>query len=53
MNAVQNGSGVDSKKVRVKKPKMPKVTVVEAVSKINLDDLRAFLVDITMSDWLI
>ena len=53
MNAVQNGSGVDSKKVKVKKPKKPKVTVAEAASKIDLDDLRAFLADITVSDWLI
>ena len=53
MNVVQNGSGVDSKKVKVKKPKKPKVTVVEAALKIYLDDLRDFLADITVSDWLI
>ena len=53
VNAVQNGGGVDSKKVKVKKPKKPKVNVVEAASKIDLDDLGAFLVNITVSDWLI
>ena len=53
VNAVQNGGGVDSKKVKVKKLKKPKVTVAEAASKIDLDDLRAFLADITVSDWLI
>ncbi|KAL5573875.1 hypothetical protein UlMin_023472 [Ulmus minor] len=49
VNAVQNGGGVDSKKMKVKKLKKPKVTVAEAASKIDLDDLGAFLADITAS----
>ena len=42
VNVVQNGSIVDLKKVKVKKPKKPKVTMAEAASKIDLDDLGAF-----------
>lgn len=45
----ENGS-VGVKKVKQKKPKKPKVTVAEAASKINADDLCAFLADITVSD---
>ncbi|XP_061349361.1 uncharacterized protein LOC133294663 [Gastrolobium bilobum] len=43
--AVQNGST----KVKKVKQKKPKVTVAEAASKINSDDLAAFLAEITAS----
>ncbi|KAK7300692.1 hypothetical protein RJT34_11540 [Clitoria ternatea] len=46
--AVQNGSS-EVKKVKQKKPKKPKVTVAEAASKINADDLAAFIAEITAS----
>ncbi|KAK9901028.1 hypothetical protein M0R45_002318 [Rubus argutus] len=42
--AVENG---EPKKVKVKKPKKPKMTVVEAASKMDAADLAAFLADIT------
>ncbi|KAK7276245.1 hypothetical protein RIF29_17382 [Crotalaria pallida] len=37
----------DVKKVKQKKPKKPKVTVAEAASRINADELSAFLAEIT------
>ncbi|KAL1308200.1 hypothetical protein HN51_050133 [Arachis hypogaea] len=43
-----NGSS-QAKKVKQKKPKKPKVTVSEASSTINADDLAAFLAEITAS----
>lgn len=46
--AAENGA-VEIKKVKQKKPKKPKVTVAEAASKIDADDLSAFLIDITGS----
>ncbi|XP_027331366.1 transmembrane protein 214-A-like [Abrus precatorius] len=46
--AIQNGSS-EVKKVKQKKPKKPKVTVAEAASRINADDLTAFLAEITAS----
>ncbi|XP_057441977.1 uncharacterized protein LOC130733736 [Lotus japonicus] len=47
--AVQNGSAEAKKKVKAKKPKKVKVTVAEAASKLNADDLEAFLAEITAS----
>ncbi|GAV76709.1 DUF2359 domain-containing protein [Cephalotus follicularis] len=44
----ENGTGA-VKIVKQKKPKKPKVTVAEAASKIDADELGAFLVDITAS----
>ncbi|KAF3445206.1 hypothetical protein FNV43_RR14900 [Rhamnella rubrinervis] len=49
VSAVQNGVGGETKKVKVKKPKKPKVTVAEAASKIDAVDLGVFLADITAS----
>ncbi|KAK7321496.1 hypothetical protein VNO77_32207 [Canavalia gladiata] len=46
--AAQNGSS-EVKKVKQKKPKKPKVTVAEAASRINADELAAFLAEITAS----
>lgn len=43
--AVENG---EPKKVKVKKPKKPKLTVAEAASKMDAADLTAFLADITV-----
>ncbi|KAG4968022.1 hypothetical protein JHK87_033673 [Glycine soja] len=37
------------KKAKQKKPKKPKVTVAEAASRINVDDLEAFLAEIILS----
>lgn len=51
----RNGSSSDSKeekakaKAKKKKKKQPKVTVAEAASGINADDLGAFLAEITVS----
>ncbi|XP_047333211.1 uncharacterized protein LOC124936736 [Impatiens glandulifera] len=39
----------DEKKVKPKKIKKPKVTVAEAAAKIDVDDLSAFLIDISAS----
>ncbi|EXC20639.1 hypothetical protein L484_027196 [Morus notabilis] len=46
--AAQNGAE-EAKKTKPKKPKKPKVSVAEAASKIDVDDLGAFLADITDS----
>uniref|UniRef100_A0A2N9FCX6 Uncharacterized protein n=1 Tax=Fagus sylvatica TaxID=28930 RepID=A0A2N9FCX6_FAGSY len=45
----ENGKAEESKKVKAKKPKKPKVTVSDAAAKIDADDLSAFLADITAS----
>ncbi|GMY15846.1 transmembrane protein [Fagus crenata] len=45
----KNGKAEESKKVKAKKPKKPKVTVSDAAAKIDVDDLSAFLADITAS----
>ena len=45
----ENGKADESKKVKAKKPKKPKVTVSDAAAKIDADDLSAFLADITVS----
>jgi hypothetical protein len=45
----ENGKAEESKKVKAKKPKKPKVTVSDAAAKIDADDLSAFLAEITMS----
>jgi hypothetical protein len=45
----ENGKVEESKKVKAKKPKKPKVTVSDAAAKIDADDLSAFLADITVS----
>ena len=45
----ENGKAEESKKVKAKKPKKPKVTVSDAAAKIDADDLSAFLADITVS----
>uniref|UniRef100_A0A2N9EF61 Uncharacterized protein n=1 Tax=Fagus sylvatica TaxID=28930 RepID=A0A2N9EF61_FAGSY len=42
------GKAEESKKVKAKKPKKPKVTVSDAAAKIDADDLSAFLADITL-----
>lgn len=47
---VEENGAVEIKKVKPKKPKKPKVTVAEAASKIDADDLSAFLIDITVSN---
>lgn len=52
-SAAQNGVGGEPKKVKVKKPKKPKVTVAEAASKIDAADLGAFLADVTVSHRLL
>lgn len=44
--AAENG---EVKPKKQKKPKKPKVTVSEAASKIDVGDLSAFLIDITVS----
>ncbi|CAL5342824.1 unnamed protein product [Camellia sinensis] len=49
-SGVDNG-GAEVKKTKVKKPKKPKVTVAEALAKIDASDLAAFLADIT-DDWM-
>ncbi|WKA03550.1 hypothetical protein VitviT2T_021652 [Vitis vinifera] len=46
--AVDNG-GAEVKKVKPKKPKKPKVSVGDAASKMDADDLSAFLLDISAS----
>ena len=46
---VENGKAEESKKVKAKKPKKPKVTVSDATAKIDANDLSAFLADITVS----
>lgn len=46
--AVDNG-GAEVKKVKPKKPKKPKVSVGDAASKMDADDLSAFLLDISVS----
>ncbi|CAL0329772.1 unnamed protein product [Lupinus luteus] len=48
-HSAENGKVEEEKKVKVKKPKKPKVTVAEAAAKIDSDDLGAFLVDISGS----
>ena len=45
----ENGKAEESKKVKAKKLKKPKVTVSDAAAKIDADDLSAFLADITVS----
>ncbi|GMY26992.1 hypothetical protein FCV25MIE_22234 [Fagus crenata] len=45
----ENGKAKESKKVKAKKPKKPKVIVSDAATKIDADDLSAFLADITVS----
>ncbi|GMY30347.1 DUF2359 domain-containing protein [Fagus crenata] len=45
----ENGKAEESKKVKAKKPKKPKVTVSDAAAKIDADDLSAFLAEIMMS----
>ncbi|XP_010916390.1 uncharacterized protein [Elaeis guineensis] len=42
-------NGEAAKKVKLKKPKKPKVTVQEAAAKIDAADLGAFLVDVSVS----
>ncbi|CAN1297227.1 Transmembrane protein 214-B [Linum perenne] len=42
-------NGEVEKKVKVKKPKKPKITVSEAAAKIDESDLAAFLADISVS----
>ena len=46
--AVENGGAVE-KKVKPKKPKKPKVSVGDVASKMDADDLAAFLLDISVS----
>ncbi|KAE9601057.1 putative transmembrane protein [Lupinus albus] len=46
-HSAENGKAEEEKKVKVKKPKKPKVTVAEAAAKIDSADLGAFLVDIS------
>ena len=45
----ENGKAEESKKVKAKKLKKPKVTVSDTAAKIDADDLSAFLADITVS----
>ncbi|KAK3016930.1 hypothetical protein RJ639_006919 [Escallonia herrerae] len=45
--AVQNGAA-EEKRAKVKKPKKPKVTVVEAAGKIDAADLANFLAEISI-----
>lgn len=47
--AVENWGAEEAKKVKPKKPKKPKVSVGEAASKMDADDLAAFLLDISVS----
>lgn len=46
--AVENGGGVEEKKEKKKKEKKVKVTIVEAASRIDADDLTAFLADVSV-----
>lgn len=46
---LDNGKVEDAKKVKPKKPKKPKVTVPDAATKIDADNLSAFLADISVS----
>ncbi|GMY30821.1 DUF2359 domain-containing protein [Fagus crenata] len=46
-HVAENGKAEESKKVKAKKPKKPKVTVSNVAAKIDADDLLAFLADIT------
>ena len=50
--AAENGQ-VQEKKVKKPKVKKPKVTVADAASKIDAAALAAFLVDVSVSFWLI
>ena len=50
--AAENGQDQE-KKVKKPKVKKPKVTVAEAASKIDAADLETFLVDVSVSFWLI
>ncbi|GMY39308.1 CYP749A22 protein [Fagus crenata] len=43
----ENGKAEESKTVKAKKPKKPKVTVSDVAAKIDADDLSVFLADIT------
>ncbi|MQM06456.1 hypothetical protein Taro_039279, partial [Colocasia esculenta] len=45
----EEGAAEGEKKVKQKKPKKPKVTLVEAASKIDAEDLASFLVEIGQS----
>ncbi|KAL1803428.1 hypothetical protein ACET3Z_032075 [Daucus carota] len=47
---LENGAAVEEKKkVKVKKVKKPKISVAEAATKIDADDLASFLADISAS----
>lgn len=46
---VENGKAEDAKKVKPKKPKKPKVTVADAATRMDANDLSAFLADISAS----
>ena len=43
---VENGKAEEAKKVKLKKPKKPKVSVSDAVMKIDANDLSDFLINI-------
>lgn len=45
----ENEKAGEAKKSKPKKPKKPKVTVAEAASKINADDLAAFIADVSVT----
>ena len=46
---VENGKpSEDAKKVKQKKPKKPKISVAEAAAKIDVNDLLAFLADVSV-----
>ena len=43
---VENGKAEEAKKVKLKNPKKPKVSVSDAVMKIDANDLSDFLINI-------
>ena len=45
-HVVENGKAEKAKKVKLKKPKKPKVSVSDAVMKIDANDLSDFLINI-------